>query len=209
MKLTKSIFLTAAILVTTLYSSAQTKEDNKPSCPEKWWAITHPFIACKAHKLSIKASKTATAMLSDTSLDHDGNGGQVDAFRHAYWMALLAQHIAPRKARKLGKAHEKGDYIAFKKRRMEEGELPDSMASVMDLANNDSGIAIGMANEHLPEDALKDLVKEKVIAGEMKILKKDSSKNYLRCDGETIDISHYVHLWNIPKCLVSSNANHY
>jgi hypothetical protein len=201
--------LAAALIIFAQPSVAQQSPEDfsKPSCPEKWWAITHPFVACKAYKLTVKAREASRKMADDSLLDHDANGGQVDAFRHAYWMALLSQNISPRKAKKLGVAHEKGDYKAFKKYRMEEGLLPDSMASVMDLCNNDSGIATGTANKELAENELKTLVKQKVLAGEMKILKKDKDKNYLTCDGAVIDPKKYLHQWNIPKCLVNSNAN--
>src|SRR5438105_3430445 len=75
-------------------------EFGKVSCPEKWWAFTHPFIACRAKKITIKAREASREMMSDSSLDHDADGGQVDAFRHSYWMALLSQQISPSKAKR-------------------------------------------------------------------------------------------------------------
>src|SRR5437870_936061 len=95
------VFFSIGLIIFSPPSFAQQskKESGKPSCPEKWWAITHPFVACKAHKLSLKAREASHEMEHDSVLDHDADGGQVDAFRHAYWMALLSQHISPRKAR--------------------------------------------------------------------------------------------------------------
>ena len=177
----------------------------KLSRPEKWWAFTHPFIACKAFNLTVKAREASNEMMNDTILDHDGNGGQVDAFRHGYWMALLSQKISTRKAKKLGVAHEKGDYLAFKKHRMQEGMLPDSMASVMDLCNNDSGIAIGGRNKKLTKEELMSIIKQKVVSGEMHVLLKNGKGTYLTCDGNEIDMQLYLHQWNTPKCLVRSN----
>ena len=43
-------------------------------------------------------------------LDKDPSGGQVDAFRHAYWMARLNEEIGKNAAKSLGKAHEKENY---------------------------------------------------------------------------------------------------
>src|SRR5437763_1189417 len=134
------LFSFSVLIILTQLSAAQQSPSNefgKVSCPEKWWAFTHPFIACKAYKLSVKAMEATKEMMKDSTIDHDSNGGQLDAFRHSYWMALLSQKISPRKAKRLGKAHEKGDYLNFKKHRLEDGLLPDSMASVMDLCNND------------------------------------------------------------------------
>jgi hypothetical protein len=203
--------------VENTYAQSAGESFFKLSCPEKWWAFTHPFVAHKAFKLSMEARKTAREMMNDSALDHDWNGGQVDAFRHTYWMALLSQQFAARKARKLGIAHEKVDYIAFKKNRKEDdsmnlqsnGELPDSMASVMDLCNNESGIELGSTHKNMTKEELRQAVKAKVLAGELKVLKKDKQKHCLNCDGAVIDIQLYIHRWNIPKCLVKSDENKY
>src|SRR5258705_12173330 len=82
-------------------------EFKKLSCAEKHWVFFHPFIAKKAFRLTQQARAASKEMLRSPLLDGDFNGGQVDAFRHAYWMALLTQHMCWRKARWLGKAHEK------------------------------------------------------------------------------------------------------
>src|SRR5437868_602487 len=81
-------------------------EFRKLSCPEKRWVFFHLFIAKKAFKLTQQARATSKEMAKNPLTDGDENGGQVDAFRHAYWMALLSQNICWRKARGLGKAHE-------------------------------------------------------------------------------------------------------
>ncbi len=199
--------LLVAVQPRSVAQQSTAKAFGKVSRPEKWWAITHPFVAGKAYKLTIKAREATKEMLNDSTIDHDSNGGQLDAFRHSYWMALLSQKISPRKAKQLGIAHEKGDYLAFKKHRMEDGALPDSMASVMDLYNNETGIAIGKTNKKLTETELKILIKQKVLSGEVKVLRKDKDKNYLSCDGAKIDLQQYLHQWNIPKCLADSNTN--
>ena len=48
-----------------------------------------------------------------TSIGDDNNGGALDAFKHAFWMARLTQGIGHRASLSLGKAHEKGNYKAF------------------------------------------------------------------------------------------------
>lgn len=142
-------------------------------------------------------------MESEKILDGDGNGGRIDAFRHAYWMALLSQKIKIKKALKLGMAHEKGNYLQFKKHQLEEGTLPDSMSSVMDLWNNKVGAELGYLNRELNKNDLKEKIMRAITIGEMRILKKDSMGNYLQCNLEVIDLNQYRQ-WNIPKCLIGS-----
>ena len=113
------------------------------SCPEKWWVVTHPFVAKKAHKITLEVRKTVEGLKNDTILKGIGNGLQIDAFRHAYWMALLTREIGWRRSNKLGKAHEKGNYKTYKKGEVEDGVLPDKISSEMDLHNNGVGIDIG------------------------------------------------------------------
>src|SRR4051812_15529731 len=99
MQVIKQLAILSFILFTQVNSSFSqaTKEKFHLSCPEKWWAFTHPFVLHKVYTMTIEARHASKEMMKDSTLDHDANGGQVDAFRHAYWMALLSQHIAPRK----------------------------------------------------------------------------------------------------------------
>ncbi|HRS40336.1 MAG TPA: hypothetical protein P5292_14240, partial [Bacteroidia bacterium] len=54
---------------------------------EKRWVIGHLFVAKRAYRISLEARDLATKLEQDARLDHDKDGGEVDAFRHAYWMA--------------------------------------------------------------------------------------------------------------------------
>lgn len=177
---------------------------------EKRWVIFHPFVAKKAFRYTQYALHVCDSLKKDSVLDRDDNGGQLDAFRHAYWMALLSQHISPKKAYKLSIAHEKGNREAFEKNEREEGAVPDSMASVMDIINNQLGIQIGLANRQsnspMGNTQLITFIKEKVIKGEMRILLKDGQGNFLTCEGEIIHPGNYTGKWGIPKCLVKSNV---
>ena len=172
---------------------------------EKIWVYTHPFIAKKSFRITIKAMEITNEVAKDKKLDGDINGGQVDAFRHAYWMALLSQKINSHKAYKLGLAHEKGNKRDFYKRKLEEGTLPDSLSSVMDMENNKAGIVLGKTNKKMNEGELKNLVTNEISAGKMKILMKDKAGNYLLCDGSMLITTQWQGKWNIPKCLVNSD----
>ena len=116
-----------------------TKKTQRPkiSCPEKRWAVFHPFIAKKSYNLTKETLQVTDSVKNSKILDGDINGGQVDAFKHAYWMALLSQNIKYKKALKLGKAHEKGNYKSFKKSLRKGFQTSqDQRSSEMDLWNN-------------------------------------------------------------------------
>jgi hypothetical protein len=208
----RTLFYAVVFFISISTANAQihfSKEFKKLSCPEKRWVIFHPFIAKKSFRLTQQARAAAKEMTKDPLLDGDENGGQVDAFRHAYWMALLSQHICWRKARCLGRAHEKGNYREFKKHQLEEGMLPDSAAGAMDLFNNKVGIEIGRAAKKLPEEELKKAVRDSVLFGKMQMIRKNKNGEPVDCDGIKIDPQKYPHQWNIPKCLVKSDDRRY
>ncbi len=211
MRFIRAFYLNAAFcfLFSLQQLSAQTnyyhKKFHELSRPEKWWVFFHPFIAKKSFRLTEDARSAAKEIVKNQLLDGDENGGQVDAFRHSYWMALLSQHICWRKARWLGNAHEKGNYLDFKKHRLEEGMLPDSVSGAMDLYNNKTGIEIGRANKKLPEEELKKVVRDSILVGKMKVIYKNGNNEPLDCDGKRIDPEKYKHEWDIPKCLLNSN----
>ena len=153
----------------------------------------------------MEARNISKQMERDSLLDHDADGGQVDAFRHAYWTARLAQEMCWRKVKRLGKAHERGNYLDFKKQRTGEETFSDSIAGAMDHFNNDLGIDAGRKNKNLPEEEMKMLIVKKILNGEMKIILKDSQGNSLDCEKKIIDLKMYAGKWNIPRCLVKSN----
>jgi len=191
-----------------LFSSgafSQSPSFKKLSCPEKRWVLFHPFAAKKAYRISVEARNISKQMEKDSLLDHDADGGQVDAFRHAFWMGRLAQEMCWRKVKRLGKAHERGNYLDFKKQRAGEEIFTDSIASAMDLFNNDVGIETGRKNKSLSEEEMKKLIVKKVLDGEMKIILKDVHGNSLDCEKKIVDLKMYSGKWNIPRCLKRSN----
>jgi len=187
----------------TVFSQAPSFK--KLSCPEKRWVLFHPFAAKKAFRVTVEARIVSQQMEKDSLLDHDADGGQVDAFRHAFWMATLTQKICWRKVKRLGKAHERGNYLDFKKRRTGEEVFTDSIANAMDLYNNDIGIETGRKNKSLPQDEMRNLIINKILSGEMKIILKDDKGNSLTCEKKIVDLKMYSGKWNIPRCLIRSN----
>ncbi len=174
-------------------------------CPEKIWILTHPFIAKKAWGISKEARMLANGAINDTDLDGDYNGGQVDAYRHTLWMAMLTQKIKAKKAKKLGIAHEKGNKIDFDKKKLEEGKLPDSVACEMDLRNNKVGIEIGKENKDISIDELQKIVKQAVLVGKCWKINKNSEGQFLDKNNELIAEEDWLGKWISPKILIPSN----
>lgn len=176
------------------------------SRPEKIWAACHPFKAKRVMRCAVRA-RLVTDSLGKAGVLNDKNGGQLDAFRHAYWMALMIESGLPAHvARKVGEKHEKGNYLEFRKGKLEDSIRPDSMSSVMDLRNNEVGITIG--KEFIAGDksvTLIRLVIMKIWDGKLFILRKNSLGQYLDCEKMPIDPEKYKGKWNVPKCLDTSD----
>jgi hypothetical protein len=174
----------------------------KLSCSEKRWVIFHPFVAKKALQLSLEARTVTAELKQQKLLKVTGNGDQLDAFRHTYWMARLAQEIHWRKAKRLGKAHEKGNYQQFKKGKLEDDVLPNKISSEMDLFNNEIGLNFGKSNK---EKELKNEVIKLVKEGKCKILKTDADGNFLDENNKIIPIEEFKGKWENRKVLVDSD----
>lgn len=174
----------------------------KLSCAEKRWVVFHPFVAKKALQLSLEARTVTAEVKQQRILKGTGNGDQLDAFRHTYWMARLAQEIHWRKANRLGKAHEKGNYRQFKKGKLEDDVLPDKISAEMDLFNNEVGLNLGKMNrkQELKNEVIK-LVKE----GKCKIIKTDTNGNFLDEQNNIIPAEELKGKWGNRKVLVDSD----
>lgn len=204
MKNFKIILLFFSLFIFTSYSQSLRKKFSKLSRPEKCWVIFHPFKAKKAFQISLEARRVSDSIQKTNLLDRDSNGGQVDAFRHCYWMATLAQKIGKCSAKSLGKAHEKGNYRQYKKGTLEEGTLPDHKSSMMDLKNNEIGIEIYKNNKKATKKELLLLIIKKIKEGNLQILKKDEKGNYLDCKGSLLTTNEYYGKWENSKCLTPS-----
>ena len=178
----------------------------KLSSPEKYWVIFHPFKAKQAFIITREVLKTTDSISKTDLLDNDINGGQLDAFKHSYWMAHLTQEIGSRSALKLGDAHEKGNYRSYKKGLKEDGYLPDHPSSKMDLFNNKVGVKIIENNPDLNRQGLISITIDEIKNGSMKILKKDEQGNFLTCSGEILSKENLIGKWENDKCSVSSNT---
>lgn len=177
----------------------------KLSCAEKTWTIFHVFKAKKAFLIAKEAQQISDSIAKTPLLDGDKSGGQVDAFRHAYWMARLHQEIGKRAAKSLGKAHEKANYQQYKNNVLEDGKTPDKASTEMDLFNNAIGLTFTQKGVSHPKDGLIYKIVNAILAGKLKVIKKDKHQNYLTCDDKLITKKELKGKWENNKCLVFSN----
>ncbi|MCI2230007.1 hypothetical protein MC378_12585 [Polaribacter sp. MSW13] len=204
----KVLFFVFILFVNSLFSQSNFKSFFKLSGPKKTWVLLHPFKATKSLKISKETNRVTDSIKKTNLLDGDAAGGQVDAFRHAYWMARLRQEIGKSAARSLGKAHEKENYFMYKNRKLEDGQAPDKISSEMDLYNNDEGLKLISRGSKTPKNGLIYRIVNAIKAGKMKIIKKDKKGNFLSCDGLVLLKEDLKGKWQNNKCLVPSNQKH-
>lgn len=193
-------------LLITLIFLRTSADALEPGLPELWWAAWHPVAAIRVKSISKKCDRSIHHKKIKTALDSFSAGGKADAFRHVFYMAAFAQKIkSTKKLQKLGLAHEKTNRRQFLRGKREDGELPDSLSSVMDLLNNDLGIAIGCANRRALLSELQDLVIDEIHKGRALIFLRNKKGEYLDCSEQPLDIRAYAGKWMIPKCLVKSD----
>lgn len=172
---------------------------------EKRWALRHPVAAVKVKRVAQRCDALYNRSQTRAQLDSFSSGGKLDAFRHAFYMAAFAQKIKPKKIRALGEAHEKTNYRQFLKSKTEEGEVPDSISTVMDLFNNDLGISIGSSLRKLTLLELQRTVIYEIDQGKALIIRRDRQGRFLRCDGSILKTDEFRRQWFVPKCLVASS----
>jgi len=179
---------------------------DKISCAEKWWVVFHPFVAKKAYGITVEVLHKAKEMNSSPLLDGFEDGGQVDAFKHAYWMARLSKEIGWRKAKRLGIAHEKGNYRSFKKaKRKSQNDSHDKAGTDMDLWNNQQGIEIVLAYPEAESVHFDQLILRAVLDGKMKIIKRNEAGDFLDENGQKIPKDQLYGKWDNGKVLVPSD----
>lgn len=198
-------FIVILFLSSQLSAQSNWKKFWKLSAPYKKWVIFHPFKAKSAFEVSIEAIRVSDSIAKTDLLDKDNAGGQVDAFRHAYWMARLHQKIGKCAALSLGKAHEKDNYITFKKHETENGIVPDKASKEMDLFNNNVGLSFTQKGISESKNGLTYKIANAILSGDLRVLKKDSIGNYLTCDGKIIPSEELLYSWENNKCIISSN----
>ncbi|CAM1344014.1 DUF6973 domain-containing protein [Tenacibaculum amylolyticum] len=198
-------FLIFFCLIFVGYTQSSFTQFKKLSGPKKWWVILHPFKAKKALEISRDVKRVTDSIRKTNMLDGDPSGGQVDAFRHAYWMARLREEIGKGAARSLGRAHERENYKMYKERRLEEGIVPDEISSEMDFFNNDVGLSLTRKGNKTPRKGLIYRVINAITGGKMKVIKKNKKGEFLTCSGEIITTASLKGKWKNNKCLVTSN----
>ncbi len=205
MKRTWLTFLLILFMMQVARSQSMFNEFISLSRPEKWWVMMHPFIAKKASEAAKKARIAAKKQKQNPALDSLYNGGRIDAFKHAYWMALMVREMKSKKAKKLGIAHEKGNYLDFKKRRGEDGAVPTKENNEMDLYNNIAGIKIGEKFSEIPNDSLQKIIIDSIAVGYLKIIKQNEDGIFLDSNGNIILQGNIKGRWETPRVLVPSD----
>lgn len=200
----KTILFLTLIITFQTFSQSKFKSFFDLSGPTKTWIFFHLFKANKSLKVAIETNKVSDSIQKTKLLDGDGAGGQVDAFRHAYWMSRLRQEIGEKAARSLGEAHEKGNYQTYKKMKLEDGVVPDEISSEMDLYNNEQGLKLTTKGSKISKKELIYNIVNAIEKGKMKIIKKDKKGNFLTCDDKIISKMSLKGKWKNNKCLISS-----
>lgn len=199
-----TVLILILLLSSQLSAQSNWKKFWNQSAPHKKWILFHLCKAKKASEISFEATRVSDSIAKTDLLDKDIAGGQVDAFRHAYWMARLRQEIGKRAAVSLGKAHEKDNYRTFKKNQTENGILPDKASKEMDLFNNKVGLRYSEKGILTSKTELTHKIINAVLMGDLKIIKKDTVGNFLTCDGVLIPSEELLHSWQNRKCLIPS-----
>ncbi|GIV29188.1 MAG: hypothetical protein KatS3mg028_0254 [Bacteroidia bacterium] len=136
------------------------------------WAFFHPIAAIKVKHVYKKNLPIYQQVKQQKTLDTIENGGKLDAFRHAFFMACFAQKIHPKKLIKLGIAHEKDDVYFFrKKKKAEYADIPDSASIQMDLYNNRTGIELGRKYRKISPEQLRDTVIHYIFKEKLKTIR--------------------------------------
>lgn len=202
----KSAFIIVFIFLSSQISAQSNwKKFWKLSTTHQIWVVTHPFKAKKASEISMETTKVSDSVAKTDLLDKDIAGGQVDAFRHAYWTARLQQEIGKRAAISLGKAHEKDNYRTFKKNKAEDGIVPDQASKEMDLFNNMVGLRFTKKGIPASKKEITHKIIDAILTGDLKVIKKDKSGNYLTCEGALLPSAALGNFWLNKKCVIPSN----
>ena len=189
-----------------LSASAQTKAFHNLSKYEKHWAIWHPFAAIKIKKHQAEMYAIYKEVKQQRLLDTFENGGKLDAFRHTFAMAYFSKFVSTKKLRKLGKAHEKANHWQFLHGLVDEdGELSDSLSSVMDLKNNDIALSLAKGVKKLSPEEIKQKIIGLIKIGGVFIIKRNAQGLYVDCNNQIIPTEKIKGIWNVPKCLIKSD----
>lgn len=206
--MTKAFTFFFVLLTLQAYNQSRVAAFFRLSGPEKCWTFTHLCKAGKAHRITTYVRNETARMYRAQELDTFNHGGKLDAFRHAFWMACLAEKIGASASRKLGQAHERGNYKAFKKGKTEDGFLQDATAVEMDLYNNEEGLRIAGERKSDSLSGLREQVLQAIKEGKMKIMKRNAQGRLTDCNGTVPIVDDRKKTdWKLPFCLISSNTH--
>ena len=203
MKYLLLIFLLVAFMGCSPKLSSSFKKLSKS---EKNWVFWHAFKAKKAYGITLNVQQTVDSVCNTGIIGCDINGGRLDAFKHSFWMARLAQAVGKRTANSLGQAHEKGNYQSYEKMQQEDGLLPDKQSTEMDLHNNAVGISIGHNFKNTSKKNIVNKVLDSLKHGKLRMLDKDSEGYFLDCQKQRIPLDSLKNRWDTMKCLVPSST---
>lgn len=113
-----------------------------------------PFAVPSVNECATKAMAEAARRFPRHTL-HNGEG---DAFRHAYWSALMTREIGFLNTKAITDSHEESDT-----------NPPDEKA--MDLHNNLQGMVIAIKNRRATDEQLANLCAKALKEGKLKVLK--------------------------------------
>lgn len=172
--------------------------------PEKRWAMTHPFAALKAWKVSRNALAVTDSLFRTRTLAGPLNGGPIDAFRHAYWISGLCQAIGPQKALRLARAHERANFLHYQQGELEEEFIPDRACSEMDWWNNSRGIEIWSTNPQAnPNERMQQVLTE-IQMGHLKVIRQNAAGEFVDYQNKPLPRQSWEGFWLNQRVLVVS-----
>ena len=122
--------------------------------------------------LDFKNNAVLAIQMTKKEFSDNGWGNESDSFRHAYWSALNAKSAGFSFSEKYGLAHETDP-------------LPGEKADLyMDIHNNYIGLNIIKENPKIGDKQLVDLIKTKIVNGELLFLDRNSVKLFWIYDTE-------------------------
>ncbi len=160
------------------------------------WYCQYEAAQTAANLFSGKGPNNGPQIHPDTRID-----GLGDAFRHAYWNALMARFLGEEVAKKIADAHE-----------LHAGTLDpnspnyDPEASKMDLFNNELGRKIARENPDATPEQLKQLILEALKRGEGRQMVTNDKGTPIDKDGNEITqkSEHKEYKQIVPTCQKSN-----
>lgn len=200
------LFLFMLILSLNMNAQGAFKSFKRLGGPEKKWVLTHPFIAKKSWEASRLVLSVTDSLYTNKVLAGPLNGGEIDAFRHCFWLAVLSSEIGPERALRLARAHERTNFRNYQHAQKEEEYIPDRICSEMDYWNNSRGVEIwAKAPDADPAEWTK-LTLSWLREGVLRTIQMDGEGNFTDCSGKVIPRAEWEGKWLNERCLVPTGS---